>query len=169
MHIKAKDTIHKRKRTQLKNVSTSLAHTFAQLFVLKWYVTHHIIKMCHVFWNLVVRDDLIIHDTSGTRLLEAGYVVSRTDIKPAVTQSIANPLLYMRISALRATCCFFPSLPHFTTWLDRTETFSFTSLFPSEQIERYVIRGSSLVCWHVLSALTQLWNTACCLLDRWGE
>jgi hypothetical protein len=57
-----------------------------------------------------------------------GYVVSGTDIKRAVTQSIANPLLYMRISTLRATCCSLPSLPHFTTWLSRTETFSFTSL-----------------------------------------
>ena len=41
--------------------------------------------------------------------------------------------------------------------------------FPSEQIERYVIRGSWLVCWHVLRALIQLWNTVCCFLNRWRE
>lgn len=41
--------------------------------------------------------------------------------------------------------------------------------FPSEQIERYVIRGSWLVCWHVLGAQTQLWSTVCCFLDRCGE
>ena len=78
--------------------------------------------------NPVFKDILIIHASSDTRGLEEGYVVSGTEIKLAVTQSIANPLLYMRISTLRATCCSFPSLPHFTTWLSRTETFSFTSL-----------------------------------------
>lgn len=106
-----------------------MLHTFTELVLFKWYVTYDTCSKMLSYRLIVLSTIPVAH--AGR--LDVGYAVWGTDIKLAVTQSIANPLLYMRISALRATCCFIPSLPHFTTWLDRTETFSFIlSSLPSK-------------------------------------